>query len=146
MAVRKRIFEEHGLFNVHLGGGASGTYQDTEFGRRLVRCGEKILYEPAAVVVHEYSSERMTQEYVWNRWRQIARSRAYVDVVLYGKKPSVIRNRLRLFRYFARRFCGRLTCNEHKRYRYERKIHYQKYYMAEVARLNKTPQIGHDDS
>ena len=83
---------------------------------------------------------------MWKRWRQIARSKAYVDVVLYGKKPSVIRNRLRLFRYFARRFWDRLTCNEHKRYRYERKIHYQKHYMAEVARLSETPPIGHGSS
>ncbi len=145
MAVRKRIFEKYNLFNIHLGGGASGTYQDTELGRRLVQHGEKILYEPAAVVIHAYLPERMTQEYVWNRWRQIARSKAYVDVVLNGKKPSAIRNRLRLFRYSARRSWGRLTRNERTRHRYDRKIYYQKNYMAEVTRLSKTPPIGLDD-
>jgi glycosyltransferase involved in cell wall biosynthesis len=139
MAVRKRMFEEYGLFDIHLGSGGSGVYEDTEFGRRLQAGGERILYEPAAVVFHELHPERLTHEYVWERWRQLARSRAYVDVVLRGRKPSGLSNRRKLIRYTAKKFLGRLTGDQRQRYKYERKIHYLKQYIAETAKLRETP-------
>ena len=65
-AFRKDVFERHGVFRLDLG--VSGnkhtiTCDDTEFGERLVRAGEKIVYCPTAIVYHPVDPERATKKY-----------------------------------------------------------------------------------
>jgi glycosyltransferase involved in cell wall biosynthesis len=143
MAILKHMFQKYGLFDVHLGAGASGSHEDTEFGMRLKEGGEKLLYQPAVVVVHEYYPERMTQEYVWERCAKVASSKAYVDVVLRSRMFIAIQARWRLIRYFVRRFLCRITGNQRKYYRYELKAHYWKHYIAELAKLRGRDRLAH---
>jgi glycosyltransferase involved in cell wall biosynthesis len=63
MAYRRACFERHGPFRVDLGGGDLLRGEDTEFGRRLLRNGETILYAPAAVIVHPVEPHRLRKRY-----------------------------------------------------------------------------------
>jgi len=66
MAFRRDVFERHGLFRTDLGPGP-GRYlpgQDTEFGWRLLRAGERLAWAPAAVIRHRVRPDAMTQRYV----------------------------------------------------------------------------------
>jgi glucosyl-dolichyl phosphate glucuronosyltransferase len=65
-AFRKEVFQRYGLFRLDLG--VSGrkhtiTCDDTEFGDRLNRAGEKIIYCPTAVVYHPVDPRRATKRY-----------------------------------------------------------------------------------
>lgn len=80
MAFRKEIFAKHGGFRTDLGPrrndtgiGSSqeiigGVYEDTEFGRRLMQSGEKLRYEPSAVIYHPVEQRRLTKEYFLSWW------------------------------------------------------------------------------
>jgi glycosyltransferase involved in cell wall biosynthesis len=65
MAFRKAAFEKYGTFRSDLGvsGSAGLLGEDTEFGRRLLRSGEKIAYTPRAVVFHPVDPRRITKSY-----------------------------------------------------------------------------------
>ena len=65
MAFRKEMFEKHGGFRVDLGPrpGSELRNEDTEFGRRLLTAGERLRYEPSAVVYHGVPEYRLTREY-----------------------------------------------------------------------------------
>jgi glycosyltransferase involved in cell wall biosynthesis len=65
MAFRKQMFEKHGGFRLDLGPrpGSELRNEDTEFGRRLLRAGERLRYEPSAVVYHVVPEYRLTKEY-----------------------------------------------------------------------------------
>jgi glucosyl-dolichyl phosphate glucuronosyltransferase len=65
-AFRREVFERHGLFRLDLG--VSGdkhtiTCDDTEFGERIIRAGEKIVYCPSAIIYHPVDPERATKRY-----------------------------------------------------------------------------------
>jgi glycosyltransferase involved in cell wall biosynthesis len=65
-AFRREIFNKYGLFRTDLG--VSGnrhtiTCDDTEFGERLIRGGEKIVYRPSAIVYHPVDPARATKKY-----------------------------------------------------------------------------------
>jgi glucosyl-dolichyl phosphate glucuronosyltransferase len=66
MAFRKTAFERFGLFRTDLdvlgSGGLLGG--DTEFGKRLLNLGEKIVYSPKAVVYHPVAQPRITKNYL----------------------------------------------------------------------------------
>ena len=70
MAFRRRAFEEYGGFRTDLGPGpnSQNPNEDTEFGRRLLAAGERLRYEPLAVVYHPVPQSRMTQEYFFAWW------------------------------------------------------------------------------
>ena len=69
MAYRRDTFEKYGGFRVDLG--RSGTNlegrEEVEFANRLLARGEKLRYEPAAVVRHSVPECRMSKSYVL-RW------------------------------------------------------------------------------
>lgn len=69
MSFRKAAFDRYGLFRTDLGrtGRGLGGGEDTEFGRRLLRNGETLIYNPAALVHHPVAAERLTRHY-WQRW------------------------------------------------------------------------------
>jgi glycosyltransferase involved in cell wall biosynthesis len=72
MAYHREMFEKHGSFRVDLG--RSGTNlqgrEEVEFANRLLARGEKLRYEPTAVVRHAVPAARMSKSYVlkWYYW------------------------------------------------------------------------------
>lgn len=65
-AFRRHVFEQHGLFRPDLGVTGSRhtiTCDDTEFGERLIRAGEKIVYCSNAIIYHPVDPKRTTKKY-----------------------------------------------------------------------------------
>jgi glycosyltransferase involved in cell wall biosynthesis len=65
-AFRKEVFEKYGLFRLDLGVRGSKhtiTCDDTDFGNRLIRAGEKIIYDPEAIIYHPVDPKRTTKKY-----------------------------------------------------------------------------------
>ncbi|HET7207521.1 MAG TPA: glycosyltransferase [Terriglobales bacterium] len=69
-AFARMAFEKYGFFRTDLGPSGSQrgiTSEDTEFGHRLLRAGEKIIYAPTAVVYHPVEPQRATKTF-FQRW------------------------------------------------------------------------------
>ena len=99
MAFRKWVFQKHGYFREDLGPrpGNQIRSEDIEFGRRLIEAGERLRYEPSAVVYHPVTNARLQKKYFLAWWFDKGRA----DVRELGMRPNV--NRLlgvpvRLFR------------------------------------------------
>ncbi len=86
MAYRREAFERHGLFRTDLGrtGGNLTACEDTEFGQRLLLCGERLRYEPSAVVYHPVPADRIRKGYLL-AWA-FARGRS--DILMSGVPPE----------------------------------------------------------
>ena len=69
MAYRREMFEKYGAFRVDLGRAGTNLQgrEEVEFANRLLAEGEKLRYEPAAVVRHSVPGNRMGKGYVL-RW------------------------------------------------------------------------------
>jgi glucosyl-dolichyl phosphate glucuronosyltransferase len=76
MAFEKTMFEKYGNFRTDLGPcpGSEIRNEDSEFGRRLLSAGERLCYEPSAVVHHFVAPERLHPEYFLVWWFDKARS------------------------------------------------------------------------
>jgi glucosyl-dolichyl phosphate glucuronosyltransferase len=64
---RKKVFSTYGKFRTDLGlsGGQRGiTCEDTEFGKRLILGGEKVVYSPNAIVHHPVYPHRTTKDFL----------------------------------------------------------------------------------
>ena len=87
MAFRKSMFEKYGGFRPDLGRCGSSLIgnEDTEFGRRLLAAGERLRYEPSAVVYHPVPRERLNKKYFLAWW--FAYGRAMFRQT--GKRPPV---------------------------------------------------------
>jgi glycosyltransferase involved in cell wall biosynthesis len=87
MAFQRRMFEKHGGFRTDLGPrpGSSIRNEDTEFGRRLLKAGERLRYEPAAVVYHPVPMERIQKKYFLDWWFDYGRA----EICEVGRKPDV---------------------------------------------------------
>src|SRR6266436_3004555 len=70
MAFRKSMFEMYGGFRTDLGRrpGSLMSNEDTEFGRRLLLAGERLRYEPSAIVYHPVQADRTEKEYFLSWW------------------------------------------------------------------------------
>jgi glucosyl-dolichyl phosphate glucuronosyltransferase len=72
MAFRRSMFDKYGLFRTDLGPSPCGDIprpnEDTEFGRRLIKGGERLRYEPSAVVYHPVSKDRLDKRYFQKWW------------------------------------------------------------------------------
>jgi glucosyl-dolichyl phosphate glucuronosyltransferase len=70
MAFRREMFEKYGRFREDLGPrpGSELRSEDTEFGRRLMTGGERLYYEPSAVVFHEIQESRVRKEFFLSWW------------------------------------------------------------------------------
>ena len=79
MAFHKRMFEKYGLFRTDLGPSPNREIprpnEDTEFGRRLIAAGERLYYEPSAVVHHPVPQERLTKRIFLAWWFDYGRAR-----------------------------------------------------------------------
>jgi glycosyltransferase involved in cell wall biosynthesis len=70
MAFRKEIFAKYGGFRKDLGPPPASEFrgEDTEFGQRLLDAGERLRYEPSAVVYHAVPEERVQKKYFLDWW------------------------------------------------------------------------------
>jgi hypothetical protein len=87
MAFRKEMFLKYGDFRTDLGPqpGSQIRDEDTEFGRRLLAAGERLHYEPSAVVYHPLQKERVTKRYLLAWWFDWGRA----SVRQWRRKPDV---------------------------------------------------------
>ena len=87
MAFRKEVFQKYGGFRTDLGPspGSEIRNEDTELGRRLLAAGEKIRYEPSAVVYHAIPGERLTKQYFLKFWFDCGRA----DIREMGQRPPI---------------------------------------------------------
>jgi glucosyl-dolichyl phosphate glucuronosyltransferase len=78
MAFRREVFERHGGFRTDLGRSGSNllSNEDTEFGRRLLAAGERLRYEPSAVMRHPVAENRISKKYLLAWWFGKGRSDA----------------------------------------------------------------------
>jgi len=125
MAFHRRVFEKYGIFRTDLGPGPNSKVrnnEDTEFGRRLLAAGERLKYEPTAVVYHSVPQKRLQKEYFLTWWFNKGRADIRETGVAKDTKWFVAAIPLYLFRKLAfgtlrwmvtldpaRRFSYRLT-------------------------------------
>jgi glycosyltransferase involved in cell wall biosynthesis len=78
MAFRKNMFEKYGAFRTDLGASPGPDVprcnEDTEFGRRLIAGGERLRYEPSAIVYHPVPGERVRKDYFLAWWFDYGRA------------------------------------------------------------------------
>lgn len=84
MAYRKEMFLKHGGFRIDLGPAAGSKEpqksEDSEFGTRLLAAGERLRYEPSAIVYHEIPPGRVRKDYFLKWWFDKNRS----DILAFG--------------------------------------------------------------
>ncbi len=70
MAFRREMFEKYRGFRTDLGPrpGSEIRNEDMEFGARLLSAGERLRYEPSAVVYHPVQKNRIEKEYFLRWW------------------------------------------------------------------------------
>jgi len=70
MAFRREMFEKYGYFRIDLGPRPGGEIrnEDTEFGDRLIAGGERLRYEPSALVFHPVTKNRINKDYFLRWW------------------------------------------------------------------------------
>jgi len=78
MAFQKKAFEKYGVFRTDLGPrpGSEIRNEHTEFGQRLLNAGERLRYEPSAVVYHLIPDSRLRKEYFLAWWYHKGRADA----------------------------------------------------------------------
>ena len=86
MAFQKKMFDKYGGFRTDLGPqpGSEIRGEDTEFGGRLLAAGERLRYEPSAIVYHSVSEHRLQRKYFLTWWFDKARA----DVRSFGIPPE----------------------------------------------------------
>jgi len=88
MAFRKEMFEKYGAFRTDMGPspGSEIRHEDAEFGHRLLTAGERLRYEPSAVVYHPAPEHRIQKDYFLKWWFDFGRA----SVREWGRGPSVL--------------------------------------------------------
>ena len=86
MAFKREMFEKYGLFRTDLGRSAGSmiSNEDAEFGERLLAAGERLRYEPSAVVYHPVLEDRLRKKYFLTWWLGKGRS----DARQFGIRPN----------------------------------------------------------
>lgn len=87
MAFRKTMFDKYGYFRTDMGPGAGSEIrnEDTEFGGRLLAGGERLRYEPFAIVYHPILKNRLQKDYFLTWWFDYGRALVRQE----GKAPHV---------------------------------------------------------
>ncbi len=103
MAFQKRLFETYGEFRTDLGPqpGSEIRNEDTEFGNRLLAAGERLRYEPSAVVYHSVPERRIRKKYFLTWFFDKARADVREGVVPQDTKWIVAGIPLYLWRRLA---------------------------------------------
>lgn len=78
MAFRKEMFEKYGFFRIDMGASPNrdvpSTNEDIEFGSRLMTAGERLRYEPSAILYHPIAEDRVQKPYFLARFFDIGRA------------------------------------------------------------------------
>jgi len=76
MAFQRGVFARYVGFRTDLGPrpGSEIRNEDTEFGLRLLKAGERLRYEPSALVYHSVSASRLQKRYFLRWWLDKARA------------------------------------------------------------------------
>lgn len=89
LALRRTMFESYGGFRTDLGPSPNRETprpnEDTEYVRRLLLAGERLFYEPSAVVFHPVPASRLRKSYFLNWWFDKGRA----DFLIYGVSPEM---------------------------------------------------------
>lgn len=103
MAFRKAVIEKLGGFRTDLGPrpGSAIRGEDTEFGFRVLADGQRLWYEPSAVVYHSLPAHRLQKQYFLTWWHDKARADIRTDGVPTDTKWYFAGIPLYLFRRFA---------------------------------------------
>jgi glycosyltransferase involved in cell wall biosynthesis len=103
MAFHRKMFEKYGTFRTDLGPRPNSQIrdEDTEFGRRLLEAGERLKYEPAAVVHHEVPQRRLDKTFFLRWWFDKGRTEIRGVGVAADGKWSISAIPLYLFRSVA---------------------------------------------
>lgn len=146
MAFRKEMFEKYGGFRTDLDrcGGDTMSNGDTEFGRRLLRAGERLVYQPSAVVHHPAPENRMTKRYFLAWWFNYGRG----VVREWGLGPAVLGIPRRYFNILrlgtvtmAGKFCRWAFClNRQQRFYHKCRVWMIAGQIKEYSRLAGSPQ------
>lgn len=100
MAFRKEVFQKYGVFRTDLGPSPDREIprpnEDTEFGRRLMAGGERLRYEPSAIVHHPVEESRVQKEYFLGWWFDCGRAM----VREWGCGPDILGISRRCFAFF----------------------------------------------
>jgi glucosyl-dolichyl phosphate glucuronosyltransferase len=90
MAFHRRVFEKYGGFRTDMGPSPEGNTprpnEDTEFGRRIMAAGERLRYEPDAIIYHPVVQERLNKDYFLSWWFDYGRA---VTLEL-GTRPPIL--------------------------------------------------------
>jgi glycosyltransferase involved in cell wall biosynthesis len=80
MAYRKEMFQKYGNFRTDLGrcGNLLLAGEEVEFARRLRAAGERLRYEPSAVVYHPVEQYQLSKKYFLTFWFDAGRSGARI--------------------------------------------------------------------
>ena len=102
MAFRREMFEKYGNFRVDLGPrpGSELRNEDTEFGERLLAAGERLRYEPSALVYHPVTQNRLRKDYFLAWWR----NKGEANIRQFGVRPGTRYRVAGIPLYLIRRF------------------------------------------
>ena len=87
MAYRMEMFEKYGPFRTDLGPrpGNEIRNEDTEFGRRLLAAGERLRYEPSAIVFHPVPMDRIRRSHFLKWFFDLGRAQTLEA----GRRPDI---------------------------------------------------------
>jgi GT2 family glycosyltransferase len=128
MAFRKEMFVRYGGFRTDLGPRPGNLIrcEDTEFGHRLLNAGERLRYEPLAIVYHPIQENRLQKEYFLTWWFDYGRAQAREQ----GQRP-LVRGTLRQYVEITAGMGARLgirtlrwmrTLNPHQKFFYKCRV------------------------
>lgn len=133
IALRREVFDRVGGFDERLGPGTSGTSEDVELARRILRAGMKIGYVPRAIVYHYVDRRRLNEEYFKQiHWQQGA-SRFLI------RKRSTATILFGLTRVATQFIFHTLMGKERKRYRNKGRIYH---YLGMLEAKRRQSQVG----
>jgi GT2 family glycosyltransferase len=137
IAVRRSTLKKTGLFDERIGPGQSGTSMDVEFGKRVLRFGGRIGYQPSSVVYHNVDWSRLTENYFRLRHEMQGRSRLiYKESSLLNILADLLRAVMTLGTFKLLDFFN-LMNNERKTYRAKgRYFHYRAMLQEKVRGLS----------
>ena len=153
MAYRREMFEKYGGFRTDIGPGPNPEIprfnEDTEFGRRLMAAGERLRYEPSAVVFHEVPPGRLNREHFLTSWFAWGRS----EVREVGRKPDV----LGMPRYYfkipktigvlvLRMIHWILTIHPQRRFYFKARVWHMAGQLVEINRQRRNDQKSHREA
>ncbi|MGB7727472.1 MAG: glycosyltransferase [Candidatus Acidiferrum sp.] len=88
MAFRREMFEKYGGFRTDIGPrpGSEIRGEDTEYGYRLMAAGERLRYEPSAIVYHKMPVNRISKDCFLAWWFGFGRTSARK----WGRGPNIL--------------------------------------------------------